>query len=248
MSIVKAFSSVVSSLTRSGGLDMSVARRGFFAKVGAGLASLPVLSTGSTRAYAWNDGEDDGPLVIAKQGSFMAGGSVLQTPGVFNPLVTGGPGQTLHGDHVYAQFQIPQHPRALPLVFWPGGGQTGKSFETTADGREGYQSIFLRRNFSVYIIDQPRRARAANSTVGTTVTPTPGEQDLFVAWRLGIWPNFYPNSQFPQAKQGINSPALNQFFRWAVEDTGPQDRDVITDGVAALIRRDRTVHPDNSLC
>lgn len=235
MSIVKAFSSVVSSLTRSGGLDMSVARRGFFAKVGAGLASLPVLSTGSTRAYAWNDGEDDGPLVIAKQGSFMAGGSVLQTPGVFNPLVTGGPGQTLHGDHVYAQFQIPQHPRALPLVFWPGGGQTGKSFETTADGREGYQSIFLRRNFSVYIIDQPRRARAANSTVGTTVTPTPGEQDLFVAWRLGVWPNFYPNSQFPQAKQGINSPALNQFFRWAVEDTGPQDRDVITDGVAALI-------------
>ena len=103
MSIKKAFDFAVSQLERSRGVGIKDTRRGFFAKVGAALASVPILSTGSTRAYAWNDGEDDGPLVIAKQGSFMAGGSVLQTPGVFNPLVTGGPGQTLHGDHVYAQ-------------------------------------------------------------------------------------------------------------------------------------------------
>ncbi len=244
MKIKKLFNSVVSQPENTSGAGLEESRRGFFAKAGAALASLPVLGMGSKQAQAQpfgisssNNASFNSPLVIARQGSFMAGGSVLQSPGVFNPTVTGGPGQTLHGDHAYAQFQIPQRPRVLPLVFWPGGGQTGKSFETTADGREGFQSIFLRRDYSVYILDQPRRARAANSTVGTTINPTPGEQDLFVAWRLGVWPNFFPNSQFPQAKQGINSPALNQFFRWAVQDTGPQDIDVITDGVAALIEQ-----------
>lgn len=242
MKIKEAFESVVSQMGGAGGGSINDTRRRFFAKAGAALASLPVLSMESKQAQAQdfdnssaNHPAGNGPLVIARQGSFMAGGSVLQTPGVFDPTVTGGPGQTLHGDHAYAQFQIPQNPRSLPLVFWPGGGQSGKSFETTPDGREGYQSIFLRRNFGVYIIDQPRRARAGNTTVGTTLTPTPGEQDLFVAWRLGVWPKFFPNSQFPQAKQGINSPALNQFFRWATPDTGPQDRNVITDGVAALL-------------
>src|SRR6266478_7041441 len=80
---------------------------------------------------------------------------------------------------------------------WHGGGQMGKTWESTTDGREGYQSIFLRRDFSIYIIDQPRRGRAGETTQGVTITPTPGDQDLFIAWRLGIWPNFYPDTKFP---------------------------------------------------
>ena len=154
---------------------------------------------------------------------------MLQSPGTFDPYVTGGPGQTLHGDHVYTQFQEPLRPRKLPLVMWHGGGQSGKTWESTTDGREGYQSIFLRRNFIVHIIDQPRRGRAGNTTVGTTITPTPGDQDLFVAWRLGIWPNFYPDTKFPQGDD-----ALNQFFRQMTVDTGPEDQTVITTAVAQL--------------
>ena len=41
-----------------------------------------------------------------------------------------------------------------------GGGGTGRVWETTPDGREGYQTIFLRRGFAVYIVDFPRRGRA----------------------------------------------------------------------------------------
>jgi hypothetical protein len=177
-------------------------------------------------------GAESGPLVIARQGSFAAGGAVLQTPGTFDPFVNGGPGQTLHGDHVYTQFQVPMNPRALPLVMWHGGGQMGKTWESTTDGREGYQSIFLRRGFIVHIIDQPRRGRAGQSTAGTTLVPTPGDQDLFVAWRLGIWPDFYPNTQFPQGAY-----AIDQFFRQMTVDTGPSDINVVTDGVKALFDR-----------
>jgi hypothetical protein len=209
-------------------------RRSFFAKASAALAALPMLGVRRGVAAEANDPTDveNGPLVIARQGSFAAGGSVLQTPGTFDPFVNGGPGQTLHGDHVYTQFQVPLNPRALPLVMWHGGGQMGKTWESTTDGREGYQSIFLRRGFTVHIIDQPRRGRAGQSTAGTTLVPTPGDQDLFVAWRLGIWPDFYPNTQFPQGAY-----ALDQFFRQMTVDTGPSDTNVVTDGVKALFDR-----------
>lgn len=82
-------------------------------------------------------GADDGPLIIARRGSFAAGGTVLTSPGTFDPTITGGPGQTLHGDHVYCQFEVPMRPRTLPLVMWHGSGQMGKTWESTTDGREG---------------------------------------------------------------------------------------------------------------
>jgi len=43
---------------------------------------------------------------------------------------------------------------------WHGGGQFSKTWESTPDGRDGYQNIFLQRGFSTYIIDEPRRGRA----------------------------------------------------------------------------------------
>ena len=59
--------------------------------------------------------------------------------------------------------------RRLPLVMWHGAGQSAKTWETTPDGREGYQNIFLRRGFAVYLLDQPRRGKAGRSAVAGTV-------------------------------------------------------------------------------
>jgi hypothetical protein len=39
---------------------------------------------------------------------------------------------------------------------WHGFGQFRRPGETTPDGRDGFQNIFLRRNFSADPIDQPR--------------------------------------------------------------------------------------------
>jgi hypothetical protein len=224
----------------------SSGRRSFFARAGAVLASLPMLGVRPGRAgdagYGGSDNNADGrsPLTIARRGTFFAGGTVFTSPGVFDPTITGGPGQSLYGDHVYTQFEVPFRSRRLPLVLWHGGGQSGTCWCSTTDGREGYQSIFLRRSFTVHIIDQPRTGRAGTSTVGTTITPTPGDQDLFVAWRLGVWPNFYSDTKFPQGAGNPTlsltsvPPALNQFFRQMTVNTGPSDQTVITAGVAAL--------------
>ena len=111
---------------------------------------------------------------IQAQGSFAAGGTVTTAPGTFDPrkpMVADG--QTYHGDHAYVFYQVPVEARKLPIVMWHGAGQFSKTWETTADGREGFQNIFLRRHFGVYLIDQPRRGNAGRSMVETTIKPTP---------------------------------------------------------------------------
>jgi len=74
---------------------------------------------------------------------------------------------------------------------WHGAGQFSKTWETTSDGRDGFQSIFLRRNFSTYLIDQPRRGDAGRSMVEMTIKPTPDEQLWFNQFRVGLWPNCF---------------------------------------------------------
>ena len=89
------------------------------------------------------------PISIQEQGSFAVGGSVITNPGTYDNIKRTPEGQTFHGDHAYVQYQVPTNTKKLPLVFWHGVGQFSKTWETTPDGREGFQNIFLRRNVSV---------------------------------------------------------------------------------------------------
>lgn len=176
-------------------------------------------------------------LVIKEQGSFAVGGTVVTDSGTFDPIEHGAynpadqssAGQTLHGDHAYVFYQIPVEPRELPLVFWHGYGQFSRTWETTPDGREGFQNIFLRRNYPVYLIDQPRRGRAGRSTKPTTITAAPDDQLWFGIFRLGIHPEFYPGVRFSKDPE-----VLDQFYRQITPDTGPLDIAVNVDAVDAL--------------
>ncbi len=172
------------------------------------------------------------PLAIQEQGSFAVGGTVITRPGAYDAINRSRAGQTLHGDHAYVFYQVPVRARKLPLVFWHGIGQFSKTWETTPDGREGFQNIFLRRCFPVYVIDQPRRGRAGRSTLPGTITPTPDEQDWFGTFRLGIWPDFFPGVQFSRDPE-----ALNQYFRQITPDTGPLDPALNSDAVIALFKK-----------
>ncbi|WP_028603841.1 alpha/beta hydrolase [Ottowia thiooxydans] len=173
------------------------------------------------------------PLVIQQQGSFAAGGSMATAPGQFDPRKPLEPaGQTYRGDHARAFFQIPADARPLPIVMWHGAGQFSKTWETTADGREGFQTIFLRRKFGVFLVDQPRRGAAGRSMVEGNIKPTPDEQLWFNQFRIGVWPNYFPGVQFAQDPE-----TLNQYFRAMTPNTGPFDMQVVSDGVAAVVER-----------
>lgn len=172
------------------------------------------------------------PLVIQDQGSFAVGGTVLKTEGAYNNNAPTAAGQSLHGDHAYVFYQVPQDPKPLPIVMLHGAFQSGRSWETTPDGREGFQSIFLRKGFSTYIVDQPRRGRAGNSTVAATIEPTPYDQLFFDQFRLGKWPDYFENVQFDRSPA-----ALDQFFRSVTPNTGPFDANVISDAMSALFAK-----------
>jgi hypothetical protein len=169
------------------------------------------------------------PLVIQEQGSFAVGGTVITNPGTFNPYNPIPAGQTFRGDHAYVFYQIPVKARKYPLVMWHGFGQFSKTWETTPDGREGFQNIFLRRHFPVYLIDQPRRGDAGRSTVSATITPTPDEQQWFGTFRIGIWPNYFEGVQFSR-----DSATLNQYFRSMTPSIGPIDINVNANAVSEL--------------
>lgn len=169
------------------------------------------------------------PLVIQAQGSFAVGGKVTSTPGSYDNNIPTSAGQTFHGDHLYTFYQVPLNPKPLPIVMLHGAYQSARSWETTSDGREGFQTLFLRRGFPVHLVDQPRRGRAGNSTVAATVEPTPFDQLFFDQFRLGKWPNYFDNVQFDR------KPAtLDQFFRSVTPNTGPYDASVIADAMSAL--------------
>ena len=171
----------------------------------------------------------EAPLVIQEQGSFAVGGTVVQSPGSYDPLNPTSGGQTLHGDHAQVFYQVPVKARKLPLVMWHGFGQFSKTWESTPDGREGYQNIFLRRGFATYVLDQPRRGSAGRSSVAATISATPDDQRWFDTFRVGIWPNYFPGVQFSRSPE-----ALDQYFRAMTPDTGPIDTKVTSDAVSAL--------------
>lgn len=200
---------------------------------------LLFLIAGVPAVYGHDDDDDDhgrqkDPIVLAKMGSMFVGGTIITAPGTYDPLLCGvgcptPDGQTLRADHLYTQYKIPVKPKKLPLVMWHGCLST--AYESTPDDREGYESIFVRRGWSTYVIDQPRQGRAGKSSAAFTYTPTPGDNQSYHSFRLGVYPNFFPGSQFPH-----DAASLDHFFRQGASN-GPGNQDIQTDAVAALFNK-----------
>lgn len=169
------------------------------------------------------------PITIEKQGVFAVGGTVIEAEGTYNPNNPKTEGQTLHVDHATVQYQIPNKAKKLPLVFWHGFGQTARTWQTTADGREGFQTLFLRKKYPVYLIDQPRRGQGGRGPEVTTIPATPNEQYWLGMFRIAKGNDFLPNVQFDQ-----NPETVNQFLRQISPDLGTIDFKVNTDAVSAL--------------
>lgn len=162
------------------------------------------------------------PLVVAEQGSFLVGGTVA----------TDKQGNTYHADHGYVFYQIPVKPRPYPLVFLHGIHQASKTWESTPDGRDGFQNIFLRRNFSTYNMTHPRRGNAGRSQEKAFVEPVFDEHIWYTKWRIGIYPDYFEGVQFPRDKA-----SLEQFLRQSTPNTGPMDFEVETEAIAALFNK-----------
>jgi pimeloyl-ACP methyl ester carboxylesterase len=186
----------------------------------------------------------NGPLVLLEQGSFFVGGHIKFSH--FNygaPSPPFGPGD-ISVNHTYVQYQIPRAQRyRYPVIMVHGGGHTGKTYETTPDGREGWFTSFARRGFSPYVVDDPNRGRACceptqiNQTKlqnlpGSTLPLTSiySKQTAWTGFRFGpTYPNPYPNVQFPLE-------AIDQYAaQWVLTYRDPPEIDKITAGIVAVL-------------
>ena len=181
---------------------------------------------------------EQAPLLIARQGSFAVGGNILQRPGTYDNSRFPGwgqaveAGQSYHADHAAVDFQIPADARMLPLIFIHGYGQSARCWQTTPDGREGFNDMFLRKRYATYLVDLPGRGRAGRTTAETAIRPLADEQFWFDIFRIGEWPAFNPGVQFPTDKD-----SLDQFFRQMTPDIGTHDMTKELDALSALFKR-----------
>lgn len=164
----------------------------------------------------------DTPLVLKAQGSFFVGGDkVEQTQVQLGDL---GPGGRITVNQMYVRYMVPMGADGnVPVVMVHGATLTGKSWETTPDGRMGWDEYFVRRGHAVYVPDQVGRGRSGfNQAPFNDVRAGSGNAGALGNWLRfsdeGTWPNFrigtapgrpFPDTQFPVAaldelaKQGV---------------------------------------------
>jgi len=159
------------------------------------------------------------PLVLQSQGSFIVGGDIVFS----DALGSGGSGH-IAVNQMYVQYKVPPSSR-VPVVMVHGADLSGKSYETTPDGRMGWEEYFVRKGHAVYLPDQVSRARSGfDPTVFNRVhagVALPSAQPLIShfnnenAWTVfRFGPTFgipYPDEQFPVE-------AMDSFARQIVPD------------------------------
>ncbi len=178
-------------------------------------------------------------IILKDQGVFASGGTVTEpVEGEYdytkNWQDATRKGTTAHVDHANTFYQVPYNDTELPMVFLHGYGQSRIGWQATPDGRDGWADMFLKYGHSVYLVDQPRRGEAGNTTTMTkdgfldawaedSKEYKPGDQAWYTHFRIGkIAPDRYEGSQFPSGDE-----AQNQFFRFMTPNTGSFDVSVM---------------------
>jgi len=103
-------------------------------------------------------------LLLKEQGSFFVGGRTVYTDALTGSttgfLGTGINTGNITVDQMYVQYQIPEGADShVPVVMVHGCCLSSKSYETTPDGRMGWNEYFLRKHRAVYLPDQVSRER-----------------------------------------------------------------------------------------
>jgi pimeloyl-ACP methyl ester carboxylesterase len=110
-------------------------------------------------------------LSVREIGSFFVGGEMVRLEGLPRRERISTPGGPTHSidpngeiiaGQMYVQYvRLAEARNSAPLLMWHGGGMTGVNWETTPDGRPGWQMVFLRAGFDTYISDAVERGRAS---------------------------------------------------------------------------------------
>lgn len=109
------------------------------------------------------------PITLGRLESFYVGGTEREVAGLFGP-------ETQIAGALYAQRMAPVDLAfPCPVLFIHGGMHSGVTWESTPDGREGWQTLFVRGGFDTIVVDQAWRGRSAPDLTPLNPFITSGE-------------------------------------------------------------------------
>jgi pimeloyl-ACP methyl ester carboxylesterase len=172
-------------------------------------STLMLAAVTSTPAAAEEE-QGNARVALRDQGYFFVGGQYY----------TASDGQFIK-DQMYVEYQIPANLRhRYPIVLIHGGGLTATYMMGTPDGREGWNTFFLRQGYAVYVPDQTGRGKSAYhaDVYGPTSRGNAlGIEQRFTAFELfNQWPNAHLHTQWPGSGL-IGDPIFDQFYASEVE-------------------------------
>jgi pimeloyl-ACP methyl ester carboxylesterase len=185
-----------------------------------------LLCVGTARAYD-----------VREIGSYYIGGHLVTMSGLPHETVYFYPGAPPteydpNGDvftgQMYVHFVRLAHPRGrAPLVLMHGGGLSGVGWESTPDGRPGWQQYFLQAGFDVIVPDQVERGRSNWSRWPQIYASAPlfrTAQEGWTLFRIGTQYDTspekrvsWPGGQFPVAAYDTFVASFNA--RWTTTDS-----------------------------
>jgi pimeloyl-ACP methyl ester carboxylesterase len=168
--------------------------------------------------------QEQRPLQIREQGSFFVGGRDVHSD-TLSATSARAPSGTITVDQVYVHYQIPVDVAGYPVTFIHGCCLTGKTWETTPDGRMGWDEYFVRNGHAVYVIDQASRGRsAANPSAINRVrlgkAPVDGLSAVSSVSHEEAWTIFRFGPEHPKVFAGMQFPldAQAEFWKQMVAD------------------------------
>ena len=165
-------------------------------------------------------------------GSRHIGGSEIMLSGLeLDTLPINGSGTSVQMDpngayeigQMYVQYVLlAERPMAPPpVLFMHGGGMTGAMWESTPDGRPGWQGRLLEGGFDTYVADAVERGRAGWARYPEIFPGPPlhrSKKDVWEAFRIGPPDSYHgdPTRRAPYASNAFPMDAFDQFVRQCV--------------------------------
>ncbi len=165
-----------------------------------------------------------GPLTLQSQGSFFVGGRAVQSD-TLSTLPAYAPSGTMVLDQMYVRYMTPPNPAPVSVTLIHGCCLTGKTWETTPDGRMGWDEYFVRRGFATHVVDQSWRGRSggdiqAINAVRLGRAPVSTLPTVFAAGQEAAWAIFRFGDKYPDVHPGLRFPisAQREFWKQMVPD------------------------------
>jgi len=184
------------------------------------LSSGAIAQTSSLnlKVTALGDKVLNGPIILEKQGSFFVGGRDIES-NTLSTLPAYAQSGTITVDQMYVRYQTPMKAKSNSVVMIHGCCLTGKTWESTPDGRMGWDEYFVKRGYPTYVIDQSGRGRSAVNATALNAAKMGKEAPeklpvVFAASHESAWTIFRFGSEYPKVYEGQKFPIAAQNGLW----------------------------------